>query len=700
MVFDNTTTLTKGTNAYLWSFGDGGSSANVSPSYTYGKDGSYTVKLLATTDKGCKDSLSMTVTVYAQPVADFSSVNQCFGEPLLFDNLTVPASTPEWSFGDGSGSSQGEYEVKLLVRTANCADSVSKTYEVYKKPIAGFVHDSACLGAGISFTNTSYYGNISGYAWEFGDGKGKGTTANPVYTYADTGTYSTVLVVVTDDGCRDTAYGSPVVHPMPETSFTGLDVCLHDTLKLASTSTISTGTIAAQTWEYSDGITGIGQASARKFAFPGTYTVRLTTVSGYGCESSASQEVDIFDVPVANFDVDSVCFGFESRFANGSAIGLGSLASHRWDFGDGETDNVMSPVHGYKSAGTYLVQLIAGSDRGCVDTALAITRIYEKPVAGFTATTVCHGVMTQFADTTGNMAAYAWDFGDGSGSSILKAPGYAYLNPGSYTTTLMVTSGDGCRDTVTKGVTVYQLPVANFEVENHCLGKDFTPEELSLGIINDWSWAFGDGNVSGVQNPLHVYADDGAYVVGLIVTSTDGCQDSVKREVVVWPLPEKDIRPDTVVSKGYEVQLWAKGGERYEWTPADMLDDPMLRKPVAIVSSTTTYTVTITTRFGCVGDTTVTLLAKEDYTLEPSNIMTPDGNGKNDYWIGDKAQYYSDVQVIVFDRWGRVVFTSNAYDNTWGGTSNGKELPDGVYYYIVKVPVERSEYKGSITIFR
>ncbi|MCB0738267.1 MAG: gliding motility-associated C-terminal domain-containing protein, partial [Bacteroidetes bacterium] len=69
--------------------------------------------------------------------------------------------------------------------------------------------------------------------------------------------------------------------------------------------------------------------------------------------------------------------------------------------------------------------------------------------------------------------------------------------------------------------------------------------------------------------------------------------------------------------------------------------------------------------------------------------------------IVEKAQYYNNVEVIVFDRWGRIVYQSNSYDNSWEGTSTtGEPLPDGAYYYVVKVPVEREEYKGSITIFR
>ncbi|MFY0675597.1 MAG: gliding motility-associated C-terminal domain-containing protein, partial [Bacteroidia bacterium] len=149
-------------------------------------------------------------------------------------------------------------------------------------------------------------------------------------------------------------------------------------------------------------------------------------------------------------------------------------------------------------------------------------------------------------------------------------------------------------------------------------------------------------------------------------------------------------------------QLEARGGVAYKWSPVDNLDRPLTATPIATVIEDVTYTVTVANEFGCTKDTFVNLRQEEDYTLEPSNIMTPDGNGQNDNWIVEKAQYYNDVEVIVFDRWGRIVYQNANYDNTWNGISSatGEALPDGAYYYIVKVPADREEYKGSITIFR
>ncbi|MBI1184788.1 PKD domain-containing protein, partial [bacterium] len=709
MDFVNKSSITKGINHYKWTFGDGGKSLNTTPSYLYSKDGSYTVRLVATSDKGCQDSMDKSVTVYPQPVADFASMNECDGKALSFTNNSKNATSYDWIFGDGNSSTgsnpshlyktDGMYQVTLRAKTIHCADSVTKAYTVYKKPMASFANDSVCDGSMVSYTNTSHYGPINAYHWSFGDGD-TSTMQSPKHQYAAFGTYTTTLMVITEEGCRDTAQASATVYPMPVTAFNTTNVCLYDSLKLTNNSSVATGKIVSNSWEYGDGMMSTTKNTSRKFERAGTYKVMLTTTTDKGCSTNSTQTFDIYSVPMAAFAADSNCFGFTTPFYNHSTVDVDNLSKYYWQFGDGSLSNDMNPVHYYKTDGLYEVQLVAESDKGCKDTVSNMLRIYVKPVADFNAAAVCYGVATEFNNATTNGKTYNWDFADGSGSSSLENPKYTYMNPGTYPVVLFAESEHGCRDTVSKAVTVYELPVANFTVNNHCLGTNFMPEDKSLGSINDWSWRFGDGGISGLQAPSHVYAKDGNYIVNLTVTNADGCLDSTKREVTVWPLPEMDVRPDTVVSRGYTVRLWATGGVRYEWQSAVGLDNPNIRRPVATVTDDITYTVTIYTEHGCSNDTTVTLRSRNDYTLEPSNIITPDGNGKNDYWLVEKAQYYNDVEVIIFDRWGRVVYTSKAYDNKWNATSNGKELPDGVYYYIIKVPVERSEYKGSITVFR
>ena len=98
-------------------------------------------------------------------------------------------------------------------------------------------------------------------------------------------------------------------------------------------------------------------------------------------------------------------------------------------------------------------------------------------------------------------------------------------------------------------------------------------------------------------------------------------------------------------------------------------------------------------------DTTVLYLSPP---LKPWDVITPNGDGKNDYWFIPNADLYPDMVVIVFNRWGEEVFSQKGYDNdskVWRGIFKGKTLPVGTYYYIITIPGERTT-KGTITIMK
>ena len=84
------------------------------------------------------------------------------------------------------------------------------------------------------------------------------------------------------------------------------------------------------------------------------------------------------------------------------------------------------------------------------------------------------------------------------------------------------------------------------------------------------------------------------------------------------------------------------------------------------------------------------------------DAFSPNGDGINDYWDIDNAQYYPDIIVEVFSRWGEKVFSSEGYsdDKRWDGTYKGKEAPIGTYYYVV-IPYDGAEaFTGPLTIVR
>ncbi|WP_165501293.1 Ig-like domain-containing protein [Pedobacter psychrodurus] len=93
-------------------------------------------------------------------------------------------------------------------------------------------------------------------------------------------------------------------------------------------------------------------------------------------------------------------------------------------------------------------------------------------------------------------------------------------------------------------------------------------------------------------------------------------------------------------------------------------------------------------------------LVPVDKIVSANNILTPNGDGKNDFLVINNLQYYPKSLVRIYDRAGRILYTANAYKNDWGGDLNGTYLAEGTYYYIVDLGEDFKAFKSYITIIR
>lgn len=141
---------------------------------------------------------------------------------------------------------------------------------------------------------------------------------------------------------------------------------------------------------------------------------------------------------------------------------------------------------------------------------------------------------------------YHWDFGVpgiSSDTSNLEYPIYTYPDTGTYFVTVVVSKtqgGQGCYDTAHALVIVYPTLNAGFSYTAGCQDSAavFTDQSVSTSSpINFWSWHFGDGQSSGLQNPTHHYSTPGTYVVTLTVGNVKGCVDVKTDTIIIKPLP-------------------------------------------------------------------------------------------------------------------------------------------------------------------
>jgi gliding motility-associated-like protein len=324
---------------------------------------------------------------------------------------------------------------------------------------------------------------------------------------------------------------------------TGTNTCPADSIILSGLFTgspVHAVLLTDSTWQKSV-VYPLGTASAQKIT---VHTYLQTGVALYD-----TIRFNLVDV-TTKFGVTSVCAGNVTSFTDSSTVSSGTIIGWTWDFGDGSPiSTTHNPNHTYASPGTYIAGLLVNTSSGCTDTVTKQVHVYYRPVTSFTHTDVCLGDTTHFANTSSidqstSINGYLWVFGDGSPNSTTGNPSHVYSASGTYNVKLVTTSANGCSDSVSNAVKVYAAPTSAFIAGNTCLFDSATFTNTSInppgGTIGSWSWNFGDGSPlnTTVLNPHHLYSSSGTYQVTLIThTSIVGCADTLKKTVVVFPMP-------------------------------------------------------------------------------------------------------------------------------------------------------------------
>jgi gliding motility-associated-like protein len=602
-----------GAATYLWYFGDGTTSTVFSPTHIYATANTFTVKLVVTSANGCKDSISRIINVYPKPTAAFTTpAPQCiFNNNFSFVNTSTGGATYLWYFGDGATSTvfspthiyatANAFTVKLVVTSANgCKDSVSRIINVYPKPTAAFTTPAPqCIfNNNFSFVNTSTGGAT--YLWYFGDGS-TSTVFSPTHIYATANAFTIKLVVTSANVCKDSVSRIINVYPKPTAAFTTpVAQCIfNNNFSFVNTSTGA----ATYLWYFGDGTTSTTASPTHVYATANAFTVKLIVTSANGCKDSVSRIINVYPKPTAAFTtpIAQCIFNNNFSFVNTST----GAATYLWYFGDGTTSTVFSPTHIYATANAFTVKLVVTSANGCKDSISRIINVYPKPTAAFTAPTpqCIFNNNFSFVNTSTGAASYLWYFGDGT-TSTATSPTHVYATANAFTVKLVVTSAYGCKDSVSRVITVYPKPTAAFTTPTpQCiLNNNFYFANTSTGGAT-YLWYFGDGTTSTATSPSHVYATANVFTVKLVVTSANGCKDSVTRIINVYPKPTAAFTtpaPQCIFNNNFSFVNTSTGGATYLWHFGDGTTSTATN-PTHSYATANTFTVklVITSANGC-----------------------------------------------------------------------------------------------------
>lgn len=197
---------------------------------------------------------------------------------------------------------------------------------------------------------------------------------------------------------------------------------------------------------------------------------------------------------------------------------------------------------------------------------------------------------------------------------------------------------------------------------------------------------------------------------GLIQTTTfkavvqsANCNIDSTNSIKIKVLPSFTVTAgnDTTINQGQSVALNGNGNGAPLWSPSSSLDNSSVFNPIATPAITTNYILTVTDVNSCKNsDTVIITIIPIEFTGNITNVFSPNGDGINDNWYIENINYYPENEVTVYNIYGNIVFTKKGYNNDWQGTYNGKPLPDGTYFYVVKINESSAILKGSLDIIK
>ncbi|KAB2808146.1 T9SS type B sorting domain-containing protein [Phaeocystidibacter luteus] len=334
----------------------------------------------------------------------------------------------------------------------------------------------------------------------------------------------------------------------------------------------------------------------------------------------------------------------------------------------------------------------------------------------------CSGRELQFTNESSNGNSYFWDFGDTTSltdTSYAANPVFTYNAPGIYTVMLVTNPGTQCSDTVFEVFEIYESPELEWGIFQGSVC--FNVQDIFFGALGNnippgatYEWYFGGTpapNITYFNGPFPpgiTWPVPGKYPVTVVMKSNT-CTDSVIDTVEIVRFNQLvDAGPDQIVVEGDDVLMAASGGVQYYWYAdnpvyfSDQRDPNTLTRPI---NDTTVYYVEVTTADGCQGIDSLTVIMVPKGWPNPNysdlqNVITPNGDGSNDYLEIPEITDGRQVRFVLMNRWGSVVYQEDDYNGEWRGQDDGgNPLPDGTYYYIIQEGFEVI-FTAPVTIIR
>lgn len=693
---------------------------------------------------GCSSLASANVFVFDTPLTPVVSNSGpvCEGTPLNLTCPAVPGATYNWTgpnsfvstlqnptIAAASSSADGTYYCKVTVNSCPSLEgstiAVVNPYPATPVPVT---NAPFCAGGDLTIS----IANVPTATYEWTGPLAYTSTNEDITitgaTVSNSGNYSVRTLL---NGCYSLPASIAVlIYPIPAAPVISYNtpintpVCENANLSLTGPNTIIA---TIYTWAGPNSFVSNLQSPTinnAQLANEGDYSL---TITQNNCISPPTTlPVDIIPLPVPNAGLDvATCSNQPITIGSAPVAGL----TYSWTPGSLGIDSALLVVSNPISLISNLsdipridTYILTVSDQGCSRKDTVNVTTNPQPIASFVIPDpqCFKGNSFDFeADGTyGDSATFEWRFGAWASpdTSVLeKQTGVSFNSTGLQMVSLTITE-NGCEsNTYIAPVSVYKMPVANFTAD-YFVGCDpkvinFTNLTESDDPIKSRVWDFGNEKTSNLQNPGVLYNDPGVFDVSLTVTTERGCQDvyMIPEMILIHPTPTADFQIDpplvNIVKPITNFNDLSTGGDEVSYIIIGY-DTIFQTNPRVTLPDSGVYDVRqiVTTALGCRDSVVKQVIVELGYKLYMPTAFTPNNDGYN-----DRFQVYgedvSEITILIYNRWGQLMYTSYDMENGWDGRVRLKEepAPGGVYVYKIKAIHKdglNTNYEGIVTLLR
>ena len=686
---------------YLWTFGsDTAKIFSDNPvNYAFNKPDTVSVSVMVKDINGCSATKTKKLKIYhPNPLFKADYIDGCLPYRYLFTDTTHADTTIVsrfWTFGDTKTATDinpeniyqkfGNYSVSLqLTNVLGCTNTTQKVNFInVNKPDPDFLATDPLLCHNDSakfFLNSDT--EVASILWNFGDGFSS-DQLNPVHQYPDTGYFTVKATVIDTHGCDTSTIKTNYIY-----------IQNYPTAQFATNSTETecypgiinyfdnTDPLFVQkwVWDFGDNTTNsVVQNPSHVYTKPGIYSTKLIVYTANQCSDTLVKHNLIhIKGPWATIEKpDTVC---KNAVVTLTAANKTNVEKLKWDTGNGFSDTTTHITTTFNQWGYVIPKLLLYMDNKHTCDKIITDSLYIYEVTANFTTNKNHGCAPMFLMATNNSKNadyFNWFLNN---YNISNEASYAGSLLKSDTLKLVINTILGCKDSISKPITVYPPPILSITPDTVlCIGNAIT---LNVGGAKNYSWNNEETlNNNSIANPVaQPYSTTRYTVIGV---DSNSCSASDSVLISVQQVQDIYLNDTTIIiGELVPVNIQNPGLKTFRWSPNLHISCDTCGLVQLQPLETTTYTVSVTDTSQCfTTDYDITIDVLKKFSLHLPDIFTPNGDGYNDIIYVRGWGISELISFKIFNRYGTLVFNTNNINNGWDGTYKGAPQVTETYTY-------------------